>query len=191
MATKVRLKENMMQDGATLYRAPVGTDLPPKKSTWPVQGWTEFGYTIAPFVTTRNTERSDLEVEQEDLPIDSTISSDNVSSSTTLAELTPEHLAMAFNGTIDDSDPDVVDIYVGSTDTEPEYMIAAVGKRLDGKRMETYLFRTKVEMSGDMQYSRNDPTGIPITFLTYADTSRPAGQNKMAFRIYKSTVSDE
>lgn len=167
---------NIFKGNAVIYFAPAGTAKPDGATiatgTIPAP-WERVGYTKEPLAVSKEYETTEIEVEEELNAVDEFIIKTTETWETTLAELTPEYLALVFNGTQVDVPAgvgtigysEVTDNCGGECQRLTDYAVIFEGQRCDNDHyIRRYLPAANLTLNGELTFSKKDDdyTGIPL-----------------------------
>ena len=189
---------------ATIWYAPTGESLPDETTidfgeSWG-GNWTSLGYTLTPVSVSYTQEVFDLEVEQITNPVRRQITKEDVMFETTLAELTGDNLALAFNGTKTSTAAaagqrayDLIEAG-GRVDLD-EYAFGLEGLYKDSSNNEfpvrIFLYRATAVLNGQMTFGKSAGVGIPIQIRAMADTTKSTGKQILAIHKVTAKATDE
>lgn len=192
--------QDIIVSPATVWVAPVGEPNPDRNTVGygdPWGGnWRNMGYTTSPLSLSYSSEEFALSVEQSTLDICRVRVGEDMSFSTTLAEMTAENMALVLNGVsaITAAAAGVVgaeEVKSGGQTDIPTYKFGfevlnkdATGTKLPARGV---LHVVTAGLDGSMEFAKNAAAGLPVMFKSLGDSSLPAGEQ--AFQWIR--VTDE
>ena len=187
---------NIMVAPARLLYSPVATAAPDETSvavggTW--TSWTDLGYTLTPLALKYEADIFDLEVEQEMSPVRKTRMSEKLTFEVTLAELTAANLklALASTSTISTTAAGAAqhgyeEVSFGGETNLPIYQYGIEGYTADSSNnlmpVRLFIWKAHVILTGDVEFSKRDATGVPVQIHAIVDTSQSAGAKLFKFQ---------
>lgn len=187
---------NIMVAPARLLYSAVATAAPDETTVavgaaW--SSWTDLGYTITPLALKYEADLFELEVEQEMSAVRKTRTAEKITFEVTLAELTAANLKLALGSTSTISTTAAAanqhgyeEVSFGGESNLPTYQYGIEGYTSDssGNLMPVRLFIWKAHavLTGDVEFSKKDPTGIPVQINAIVDTSQSAGAKLFKFQ---------
>lgn len=185
---------------ASLYHAPVGEAFPDETSiaygdAWG-GNWVNVGYTLQPLSVGYNQERFDLEVEQVSSPVKSTITKEEITFETVLAEFTGANMQLIFGGALTTTAAGAgqrgfQELKAGGRVDIDEYTWGFEGLYKDAANAQfpvrVFIYRGSATLNGQLTFAKGAGVGIPIQIKALADTSKAVGQQIMV--IHKVTAA--
>lgn len=182
---------------ANIWYSPLTTAFPDETTVaygaaWGV-GWTALGYTLNPVEMSFELETFELEVEQIANPIKRQKTKETLSIETTLAELTAANLKLALGSTqtitttaAGAAQHGYEELLAGGEVFLPEYQLGFEGYTLDSQNRQLpvrlFVYRANFVLNGTLSFARKAAAGIPLRVDALADTTKPAGQQLIAFQ---------
>jgi hypothetical protein len=191
---------DILVSGAWLWYAPEGEPNPDETTIdvgddWGAN-WEWLGLTTAPLTLNLTAEEFEVDVQQLSTPILSSITSETVTLTTTLAEQTAENLDLIFGGNTvitpaGAAQRGFTELRFGGRTTRTVYKIGfeVIHTIADGTRLPLRLFfhRAQIGLSGDIAYDKANVAGLPINVTVLSDDSQPADE-KLA--VWQKVTSD-
>ena len=176
---------------ANILYAPKGTAFPDETTVawndfaaWDA-AWKHLGYTAESSRIGYNYDIFELEVEQTTQPVIQRKVRERFTLDFVLAQFQGESLALVTGGTATDTPAGVsqkgfTKVVAGGDTNLNEYLFAIEGYRPDtnGDKQPVRIFvhRTTIRLNGNIQFSKNAGTTVPVQIAGLADTSKPVGQ---------------
>lgn len=178
---------------AILYYAPLGTTLPADTvavgAAWPV-GWQRIGLTSAPLTVGYNFETKAPEIQEALGKVKSKKISEEAMLETAMAQLNYSVLANAWGGSVEVTpagvgQPAKEEYKVGGAAQMPIRMWGFEGEQEndDGDvfPVRGFIWRGTGEEGGELEFSKEDYTGIPFKISAYEDLSLPKGERLLSW----------
>ena len=185
---------------ARVFYAPVGEALPDESSigygdAWG-GNWTEVGTTKVPVTVKYEVERGEAMVEQSTAVLKRWIKTEKLALETVLAELSTAHMGLLLEGTETTTaagagQVGMKELEVGDTwqMSERAWGFEGLYKTDAGAEfpIRLFVYRATSVINGDMEFGKNDTTGMPLRVEALADVSQAAGKRLM--KIQKVTTA--
>lgn len=181
---------------AKIYYSAVGTSLPDETTvayggSWPV-GWSYLGDTTEPLTMAVDREVFDVEIQQSNSPVKQSITKQNITLKTTLAEHTITTLQLVFLGTASSTasgsgqKPYSQLIFGGETSPaiyqwgfEALYQTSTNAN----EPLRYFFWKGSVSLDGDIPFDKGAVAGVPVMITVLADTTKAAGQQTALVQI--------
>lgn len=187
---------NILVAPARLLYSPVATALPDETSvavgaTW--ASWTDLGYTLTPLAMKYEADVFELEVEQEMSAVRRTRMAEKLTFEVTLAELTAANLKLAMGSTstitttaAGSNQHGFEDVGFGGESNMPFYQWGLEGYTADATGnllpVRLFIWKGQATLTGDVEFSKKDATGIPLQIQAAVDTTQAAGAKLFKFQ---------
>jgi hypothetical protein len=185
---------------ATIWNAPVGEPLPDETTVaygaaWG-GNWVQFSLTKTPVTLNRDVSTFNVFVEQTTVPLRRTITEENMTIETQLAEFTGDVMALVMGGTNTITPAGAAQVafekIVGGGEwTLPEGCWGIEGKHIDADGDEFpvrfFFYRATVKLGGELSFQKGDYVGIPTQIEALGDTSKPVGSQ--LYEIHRVTAA--
>ena len=162
--------------------------------------WVDLGDIIegSPIVLAINEEITQVMTEQSTAPKNAVRTSREVTVSATLAEHSVTNMAYVLDGTAATtaagaSQKGYSDIPFGSNSDLDFYKFGIEALRKDSsdnnQPVRWFLHKGYFQLSGDINYAKSDPTGVPITITILADGTQSAGEELGTLQIVTAAAT--
>lgn len=182
-------QSDILVSGAWLWYAPEDEPLPDETTIdigddW-AGNWEWLGLTTEPLTLNLSAEEFELDVQQLSTPILSSITSEVVTLTTTLAEQTAENLALIFGGNITTTAAGAAqrgytELAFGGRTVRTIYSVGfeVIHTTAAGLRFPLRLFfhRAQISLAGDISYNKAGVAGLPITITVLSDDAQAADE---------------
>lgn len=176
---------DILVSGAWFWYAPEDTAFPDETTigvgaSWG-GAWEWVGTTTAPLGMNIATEEFEVDIQQSTVAVLQSITSEEITLSTTLAEMTAENMQLLFGGNITTTAAGVgqkgyTELKAGGRTQRTVYSVGFEVRHTltDGTLMPLRLFfhRATLALGGDIPFDKGAPSGIPITITVLADTAQ-------------------
>ncbi len=176
---------------ASVYYAPVGEALPADSLAYGAAwggNWVNMGYTNTPVAMAYSNEKYAVMVEQVTPPVKRRITSEDLALEFTLVEMTGRNLALALNGTAEDTAAGAgqvakTEVVMGGDSEVHEYTFGAEGEYVDADGgsfpVRLQIYKANITMNGNLEFSKSKESGLPVRVEAVADTARAVGEQLM------------
>lgn len=178
---------NLIMTPARMLYAPLATAIPADTvlagASWGA-GWVEMGFTSAPFVMAVDREDADFPIEQSPTPVKRQTTALNMRFESTLAEIDMLLLALALGGTVATTaagalQPGIDELTGGGLVHLTERMFGAEGSWANSTGVllpvRFIIYKATAKLNGDLEFSKETPSGIAIQINALADMARAVG----------------
>jgi hypothetical protein len=184
------ISDIIMTPVRVLY-SPVGTSLPADTvaaaGNWPA-GWVELGYTSDALKLGYKFETKDFFVQQSLAAVRRQKNKEELGLETQLAELDGSQLALTWGATNTPTaagagQPGKEEIVIGDEATIPELQWGFEGAYVDEDGMtfpvRVFIWKATAVSGGELEFSNQKETGVPLKLAAVADMTKPRGQRLM------------
>lgn len=191
MATVNFTSNDILVAEANILYAPKGSTIPDETTVawnsfaaWDT-AWKHLGYTAEASRIGYNYDTFELEVEQTTQPVIQRKVSERFTLDFVLAQFSGENLALVTGGTATvtaagASQKGYTKVVAGGDTNLNEYLFAIEGYRPDSvgtkQPVRIFIWRATLRLNGNIQFSKNAGTTIPVQIVGLADTSKSVGQ---------------
>ena len=191
MATVNFSSNDILVAEANILYAPKGTALPDETTVawntftdWDA-AWKHLGYTAEAARIGYNYDTFELEVEQTTQPVIQRKVSERFTIDFTLAQFDGTNLALVTGGTATNtaagaSQKAYTKVVAGGDTNLGEYLFALEGYRPDAngtkQPVRIFVHRATIRLNGNIQFSKNAGTTVPVQITGLADTGKAVGQ---------------
>jgi len=147
--------------------------------------WTELGYTKTPLTVNYEEEHVEHDIQEALAPVHAHISKKTLALETTLAEFTGANLALALNGTQTDTaagagQPEKEEVDMGNSNALTIRQWGFEGQYVDEDGtthpIRIFLWKGKVLANAELQFAKDDSTGIPLHIDGLMDLTQSSGE---------------
>ena len=204
MATVNFTSNDVLVSEANILYAPKGTALPDETSVaWNTftgwhASWKHLGYTAEASRIGYSFETFELTVEQTTQPIIQRKVSETFTLDFVLAQFQGANLALVTGGSSTDtaagaSQKAFTTVKAGGDTNLNEYLFAIEGYRPDSagtkQPVRIFIHRATIRLNGNIQFSKNAGTTIPVQIVGLADTTKPSGEQLFEAHIVTAPAS--
>jgi len=188
-------QSDILVSGAWIWIAPEDTNIPDETTIAAGEdwggAWDWLGLTTAPLTLNVNTTEFSVDVQQLPTPVLSSITAEDLSLATTLAELTAENLQLVFGGNITTTPAGAaqagyVELAAGGRTQRAVKMLGFEGKTplSNGTLVPVRWFfhRVQISLGGNMAFDKGAASGIPITVKVLSDDSQDEDEKLFLFQ---------
>jgi len=154
--------------------------------------WVNLGYTNTPVSMGYTNTKYKIIPEQLTAPVKQRITAEDLAFEFTLIEMTGVNLALALNGTAEDTAAGVgqvgkTEVKMGGDSEVHEYTFGAEGEYVDDDgnsfpiRLQAY--KCTITMNGNLEFSKAKESGTPVRVEAIADTTKDVGEQLMLIQI--------
>lgn len=180
---------------ADVWSAPVGTSIPADTvaagASW--SGWTRVGFTKEGVKLAYEFDTADAKIQQALAPVLRRKKSEGVKLETVMAEFTADGLKLAWgNGTVTQTaagagQPGKEEYVVGGSPVMDEKAWGFEGSYIDEDGatfpIRVFIFKATAEAGGDLEFTKEDQTGVPLKLAALEDMTKSEGQR--LFKVQK------
>jgi hypothetical protein len=177
---------------ARVLYAPVGETLPSENSVafggvWG-GNWVSVGYTLEPVVLKYERSMETVRGQQSPAPLKRFITEEEATIETTLAEFTGDNLNLALDGTLTKTAAGASQVQKEEIESGGDYNLTERAWGFEGLYEDAsgnqfpvrmFIYKGVATINGDLQFSREEATGIPLVINCNADVNKTAGKQLM------------
>jgi hypothetical protein len=190
---------DILMSPAKIYHAPVGEALPNENSVgygaaWG-GNWVDVGMTSLPLGLKYERTVTEVEVEQVTLAVKGIIGGEKASLETKLAEFTAANLQLAFGGTVTTTPAGPAQVAKEELVAGGSIALPILAWGFEGVYqtdagvqfpVRIFIWRGSSVLNGNLQFSKKEAVGIPLTITAWGDSTKPSGQQ--IIKIQKVTA---
>jgi hypothetical protein len=142
---------------------------------WGSVSGTDIGCTTGGVTVSYSYEKNDIFCDQTLAAVDTAVSSETAEVSLTMLESDVEKLQYAIANSIYEADASEAKLAVGGVTALTFVLLKLEIADNDTSKLITWTFFKVLSNSIEINYERENPTGVQVTFTAYADTSHAVG----------------
>lgn len=192
----------LMSEARILY-SPVGTAKPDETTvgyddyaSW--TSWIELGYTTEPLTIAYSYDTAGVDVQQSTLQILRRKTTEELTASTSIAQLSGDHMALVLNGTNTDtaagaSQKAFSEVAFGGDTNLPEWQFGFEGYRPDSagtkQPVRFFIHKANISLAGDIPFDKANASALPIEIMALEDSTQSAGERLAVMHIVTAPAS--